>query len=207
VQVNDRVWGRLVRAKFGRSLRRADRRVGVSVWGSAARGGLCPLALAIALLAVAAVPVEAGVAAPGAAPDPPPAAKGSPEPDPYRAEQPSQPRTEPVTQQPAPSSSGGSTTVSTPAGTSSTPTVEQNPQVSAPRTQNQPKKEKEVAAGRTTAPQSTKQNAKRSPSVVAAAAVDGGSLLLGGLALAALALASGSLLFLVSRSSGLEARP
>ena len=111
-----------------------------------------------------------------------------------------------MTQQPAPTSSGGTATVSSPS-VSSTPATEPRPAVSTPRTRTPPKKEKtNVAAGRTAATKSTKQNAKRGPTVVAAATVDGGPLLLGGLGLAALALASGSLLFLVSRSSGIQAR-
>lgn len=206
-------WGRLVRAGFERTLRRADRRLGVPVWRRTARGGLCPSALVIALLAVAAMPAT-GMAAPGASPDPDPAPTGSsstPAPDPYRSEQRSQPRTGPVTQQPAPTSSGGSATVSTPVQTNPTPAVverRQKPAAATPRTRTKPKKKEtnEVAARRSAPQQPTRQSSKRKPAVLAAASVDGGPLLLGGLALAALALASGSLLFLVSRSSGLEAR-
>ncbi len=201
-----------MRAKIGRLLRRADRRLGVPVWGCAARGGLIPVALAIALLSVAAMPVEAGVAATGAAPDPAPAAKGSaatPEPDPFRAGQrfSAQDRARDAAARAEQLEREQRDGVDSRSDKLDSGDRAEADGVGAAHADAAEEGDEKVAAGRTTATKTTKQNTKRSPTVVAAAAVDGGPLLLGGLGLAALALASGSLLFLVSRSGGLEARP
>jgi predicted lipid-binding transport protein (Tim44 family) len=83
------------------------------------------------------------------------------------------------------------------------PTSTRTAETEAPaRTQRKPATPKQ--ASRQAAAPSTKQRAR--PPVAAVSGANGGRLLLGGLALGALALASGSLLLFTSRAGVLEPR-
>ena len=184
-------WGRLVRGEYGRfGLRRPDRGPVGPVEAPVVRAGPFVALLVLALLFVAASWVDAGMAA---APDPHPSAKESKRaPDPYQAPAPSEPESSPVTQP--------TTQVETTPSTGSATRTQAEPKTSsAPGTRTQKtQKEPDKAA----ATQRTTQTNQRStpPRLAVATATDGRPLLLGGLAMVALALASGSLLFLVTRS-------
>ena len=185
-------WGRLVRAEFGRFGLRRDRGPGEPAGAPVVRAGPLVALLMLALLFVAASWVDAGMAA---APDPDPSSKKSaPAPDPYQAPAPSEPESSPATEtgtQPV-------TQVETPSTGSATRTpAEPETSSAGTRTQTKPEQKPEKAA----ATQQTAQTNQRNPArLAAAAATDGRPLLLGGLAMVVLALASGSLLFLVTRA-------
>jgi cytoskeletal protein RodZ len=166
----------------------------------------------LALLAVATVNVEIGAATPGAAPDPHPDAQGSaakrsavkPAPDPYAPQA-------PVTREPQQRSSPATTTSTSSATYDSTSTRTQGPATTTPAQRTQPQtKTTKTKTTKTTEP-STGQRVlntprRTAPAAVAASSLEGRPLLFGALGLVALALASGSLLFLVSRTGGWETR-
>lgn len=188
-------WGRLVRGEHGMlGLRRPDGGPGEPAGAPVVRVGPLVALLVLALLFVAASWVDAGMAA---APDPHPSAKKSaPAPDPYQEPAPSEPESSPVTRtvtQPV-------TQVETTPSTASATRTPAEPETSSAGTRTQKKPEKKPEQAATT--QRTAETTQRStPARLAAAAgTDGRPLLLGGLAMVVLALASGSLLFLVTRS-------
>jgi hypothetical protein len=195
-------WGRLVRADFGRLLRHNHSRISGPGWRLAARAR-CSRRIALAavvLLVSGGGQLDTALAAPRAAPDPHPAAKGStgtPAPDPYAT------TISPPAQPPA-----AVTPVRAPEPRLDTTTT---PSTGAERTVPRATGTREKADGATKpATRSTKPTpvtVKRAvPTPPIAAAADGGRLLVGGLALAALALASGSLLLFTTRAGGLEPR-
>ncbi len=178
---------------------------------SAVRPRSLVVAATFGLLLLAALRVDAGLAAPNVGPDPAPATKGTPAPDPYPAQTPSQPASEPVTQTPvvvtqtpASSSTGSATTTPDQTGTSVTRTrAQETPtRASAPP----PKKTKKTVRNDPVSVPWAAPRPRRTQPVALASAADGRPLLFGGLGLAALALASGSLLFLVNRAGRLETR-
>jgi hypothetical protein len=149
--------------------------------------------------------LDTALAAPSAAPDPHPAAKGSagtPAPDPY-GDTTTTPRTEPpVTQAP----------VSTPVVVDTPSSPERSADTirkTAPSENANVAPTRAGPPGRRNGPATEQPAAERrlrTVPVVTAAAADGGRLLVGGLALAALALASGGLLLFVTRAGSLEPR-
>jgi hypothetical protein len=206
-------WGRLVRAEFGRLLRRSHRRHEMPAQVTAARvrrPRLIALALVLVLVGGGGH-AAAGLAAPAATPDPDPAAKGAtgtPAPDPYPDS--SQSTTAPPAREPATTPSQ----VTQLSGVSATTTT------TTPSTPEPARTEPATPARKVSPQQRPQSNAKskpstraaappkrhRSPAVPVAAAAGGGRLFLGGLALGALALVSGSLLVLTTRAGGLEPR-
>ena len=195
-------WGRLVRAEFGTLLRHPVRRPETPDWRLAAGARPRRFALVALVLLAGGGHIDAALAAPRATPDPHPAAgsTGTPAPDSYReapTSTPSTPAGRPATQpvtRPATSGSPSSGTVTK----TQAPTRAVSPKPKKQPTKAAPK----PATTRTAAP--ARQQSVRAAAVATSA--DGGRLLLGGLALAALALASGSLLLLMSRAGALETR-
>jgi hypothetical protein len=188
-----------VRAEFGRlGLRRpGHRHKGLAV-ASAVRPRTVVAFLVLGMLVIAASWVDAGTAA---SPDPDPSAKESkaPAPDTYEppASQSSTPSTpEPVTETVTPPVIQVESTPSTGTGTvNRTPAKPATHTESRARTQKKPAKEPEKTAAPSTP--------RREPARLAVATPtsdDGGPLLLGGIGMALLAIASGSLLLLVKRA-------
>lgn len=205
MQIETTSWGRLVRGKSGMR-GQARGRWGMPAGRLAARVRRLTLASCVLALVLVAAPwIEAGVAAPNAAPDPHPSAKTyapAPAPDPYQA--PSQPESSVETPPVTSASTGASTRTTT--GSQTAPQERAAPtRASTPtrtqKTRTQQKKKTDSPAKTVAAPRRTV-----SVKVAVATSADGGPLLLGGLGLVALALASGSLLFLVNRAGSLEAR-
>jgi hypothetical protein len=183
-----------VGAEYGRSgLRRPGRRPEGAAVASVVRPWTLAALLVLGLLFVAASWVDAGTAA---SPDPHPSAEESnaPAPDPYgSAPSPaSEPATEPVTEPVTPSVVQVETTPTT-GDVTRTPAQPRTDSTSGARTQKTPATEPE----KTVVPNERRREPVR---LAVSAPDDGGPLLLGGLAMAVLALASGSLLFLVTRS-------
>jgi hypothetical protein len=201
--------GRVVRANFGTLLRRSHRRLAVPEGRHTPRAGRPRLALALVLLVWGGGHADTGLAAPSAKPDPHPAATGStrtPAPDPYHATAPP-PSTEPspatVTEPAAevvssPDTSSAERESQAPAATRA-PAPERKTPEKPPRAK--PARAEPVRAGPTTTVRTSRASA------AVAVSTDGGRLVAGGLALAVLALASGSLLLLATRAGGMEPRP
>jgi cytoskeletal protein RodZ len=170
---------------------------------SAVRAGPLVALLVLGLLFVAASWVDAGMAA---APDPHPSAKPSrpaPAPDPYQTPAPSEPESSQATQPVTETVTRVETTPSTGTATGTTTRAPAQPttdSASGARTQKKAEKAPEKASDKTVATQRPRLNEPARLAVPAA--TDGRPLLLGGLAMIVLALASGSMLFLVTRSSG-----
>jgi hypothetical protein len=169
---------------------------------SVVRPGTLVALLVLGVLLVAASWVDAGTAATTASPDPHPSAKKSqaPGPDAYQppaSTTPSSPSTAPTVTE----------TVTQPViqveTTPATSTVDRTP--SRPAKNDRPaaraQKKQAKAPERVAAPTKPRRESAQL-AVPAAASDDGGPLLLGGIAMALLALASGSLLLLVTRATG-----
>ena len=219
MQRKQRIWGRLVRAEVGQLLRLRGTRVGGPGGESAPRFR----GAALVLLALLALPVGSATAAP--TPDPHPTAKapastGAPAPDPYASG--SAATTAPApTPAPAPSTSSGSSTSapSSPTVTrepsatttqASTPAAEPSAGTKKPARTNGPRRQvkpvEPVVAGPTPVPD-VLGRAVAAAIAAPAATSDGSRLLLGGLGLLTLVLASGSfLVFLATRGAGWETR-
>lgn len=213
MQRSDESWGRLVRAEFEQLLRLRTRRL-VGLGGSSAPA-IRPLLVGrrivfLLLLLTALAGTRAGAAVAQPAPDPHPSATKSPRapsPDPAPDRAPTRTAPDPVTPDaaasvtPPTSSSSFEPRVTTPAPTppprvTTTSTAEQKKRATRPGRQPEA-----VAAAGT-------QNRERVPLVaVVTDPANGRKLLLGGLGLLALALASGSLLFFVTRTGPQEAQP
>jgi len=184
-------WGQLVGGQSGRlGLRRLGSGEEPAA-PSVVRPRTLLALLVLALLFLAASWVDAGTAAPTASPDPHPSAEKSeaPVPDAYQppASVPSTPEpvTEPVIEVETTPSAGTVTR------TSAQPTTDTS---AGARAQKQPAKEPEKAAA------ASKPRRERVRIAVPTPGDDGSALLLGGIAMVVLALASGSLLFLVTRA-------
>lgn len=195
-------WGRLVRGENGRSEQRLCSRSAPT-----AHPSLVPtlpfLALCVlALLVVGLARIDAAPAAPTAAPDPHPSATtpATPAPDPY-PEAPPKLESEPALRSPTSTltGSGSSPQPTRSAGSARDHVSKPKPAArpSTPRTESKG----DAAVERTTAPR------RVTPARLAVtSAAEARPLLFGGLALGALALASGSLLFLLTRAGRLETR-
>jgi hypothetical protein len=218
MQRSDEFGGGLVRAEFGKLLRLRTRRlVGP---GESNAASIRPLRLAqrtvfLLLAVVALAGAQAGAAVAQPAPDPHPSATKSPQspaPDPAPDAAPT--RTAPSRVTPDAASSATPPTSSStvqPQAPAPTPTFTP-PRTTTPKSQPSSAKQKSRAMrpGRRSAnvADAGKQDRQRVPLV--AAVTDppyGRELLLGGLGLLALALASGSLLFFITRTGPQEARP
>jgi hypothetical protein len=200
VQRKRPVWGGLVRADFGRlGLRRPGRRHEGPAVASAVRPRTLVAFLVLGMLFIAASWVDTGTAA---SPDPHPSAEQpkAPAPDTYDppASEPSTPSapeqvTETVTQpviqvETTPSTRPSTGTVHRTTAKPATDTA------SGARTQKKPAKEPE----KTVAPSRPRHEPARL--VVGTPSDDGGPLLLGGIGMALLAIASGSLLLFLVRA-------
>lgn len=217
MQRSDEFGGGLVRAEFGKLLRLRTRRlVGP---GESNAGSIRPLRLAqrtvfllLVVVALAGAQARAAVAQP--APDPHPSATkspNSPAPDPAPDAAPTRTAPSRVTPDAAspstPPSSSSSVEPRAP-----TPTFTP-PRTTTPKSQPSSAKQKSRAMrpGRRSETVGSAQNQDRQRvEPIVAAVTDtayGRELLLGGLGLLALALASGSLLFFITRAGPQEARP
>lgn len=217
------VWGRLVRAEVGQLLQLLRHRL-VEPRKPDVRS--IRLAVAVVLLAPG-MQLATAVAAPG--PDPHPSAtpknsSAAPSPDPYPAEPAPSAGSASTAIAPAPAPTAAPRSASSTAEpqSSTSPTTLTAPSsrpTPASTTKTQPSSAgkrktgttRQVRDGEATAaPSRTVRNQPTRPSTPIAAAltdrVGGGELLLGGLALLALVLSSGSLLLLVTRVRGWETR-
>lgn len=214
MQRSDESWGRLVRAEFEQPLRlRTLRLVGP---GGPSAPAIRPLLvvrrtvfLLLVLTALAGTRADAAVAQP--APDPHPSATKSPQapsPDPAPDRAPTRTAPAPVTPDaaapvtPPTSSSSFEPRVTAPAPTAPAPSVTTTSTAGQKKRGTRPGRQPEAVAAAGT------QNRERVPLVAAVTdPANGRELLLGGLGLLALALASGSLLFFVTRTAPQEAQP
>jgi hypothetical protein len=217
MQRSDESWGRLVRAEFAQLLRLRTRRL-VGPGGSSA-ASIRPLlvgrrAVFVLLLLTALAGARAGAAVAQPAPDPHPSATKSPQaPSPDPAPDAAPTRTAPARVTPdaaAPVTPSTSSSSFEPRVTAPAPTPP--PSVTPPRvttTSTAEQKKRAARPGRqpdAVAAAGT-QNRERVPLVAAVTdPANGRKLLLGGLGLLALALASGSLLFFVTRTGPQEAK-
>jgi hypothetical protein len=224
VQRSRRVGGRLVRAEFGQILRLRSRRLvgpGGPNLPSIPAARLVRRTAFVLLLVGVLVGAQARAAVAQPAPDPHPSTTKSPKapaPDPAPDAAPTRTaptRTAPARVAPDPSSSTPSSSVeaSAPAQTPAptTTSVFTPPRTTTPKTPRSTAEQKTRATRPGRQPKTVaaagKQDSQRIPLVAAVTdAANGRELLLGGLGLLALALASGSLLFLITRTGPQEAQ-
>ena len=221
MQRSRRVWGRLVRAEYGQILRLRSRPL-VGPGGpnvpSLPGPRLVRRAVFLLLLMGVLVGAQARAAVAQPAPDPHPTSRESPKaPAPDPAPDPAPTRTAPSQVTPDAAASSTSSSSSSVQPRTTTPAPTSTPTFKPPRTTTTPKTRASTAEQKTRAtrpgrPETVaaagKRNRQRVPLVAAVTdRANGRELLLGGLGLLALALASGSLLFLVSRTGVQAARP
>jgi hypothetical protein len=218
MQRSDEFGGGLVRAEVGKLLRLRGRRlVGPGrLRAPAIRGALVvrrTTFVLLVLVAVAGAQARGAVAQPG--PDPHPSATKSPQapkPDPAPDTAPTRTapsRVSPDTAAPATPSSSSSSSTQPQVTTQTSPPVFRPPTRTQSFTSTAEQKTRATRPGRRPEPVAAagKQDRQRVPLVAAVTdPANGRKLLLGGLGLLALALASGSMLFFMSRAGALEAR-